>query len=951
MKKVIAICMTIGLCILFISAPGQLFAQGKNVATKTVGKVFVSKNSYIEIIEPYLVQWGKDNVLSFKVRLFNGGQAPLDLLRYGITVKTNAGDPGNALRVKDAQQKTKVLPRSSREFTYYATVPNQTQLASVEFDVKEWNINYAGFSKSIGRIKMPGNYSNTVAAGDNKITHLQNNQIQMSLGEFFSYQASNERVYTLVFQVENRGTEPVKLPAYSYWLQADSGELYPFQTEGDTSNTLNSKQRLTMDLHAAVPKASKAKSFKLLLATDENSVNLTVHCFKLPEARDWTKLPVDKAKAHYIRPGKDQFLFQVDPLYISASDLPQMDVGTTITLKNNNKHAVVNPSLAYFVEANKITYLLAQSDTTAEKTLDALEQLKMSLSADIPKSLRNYNMNLIVAKALSGGEEPVYKPLLKIPLNKSAEVEQAKTDTLTQTALKDGSPYSLIVSNVMGRLDGKYRIVEGTLTIVNDGEQKIRLPEFKVRGSVGQKYSYEGSLTDAQAENVLRPQDRESLTFQLQLPENVGLQDFKLILEEPFQQGNDKLYRPVAAFSLPDLQNTQMVSGDWVYFSTEKGDFKIKRVSTYRLPVDGEDAVVSEFELYSSSYRSGALPEFKAAYAVDRISVEARPVVLDKVISATLDTPISLQVIGKIPYSMPTGEVNMLLQVDEKGASRSIGQFRIDALDTAPQHESGDTYSLNIAGRESETQMYKVLVYPGTTEDLVEVQMIQRNKNKRTQVLNPMYGYFQSKDGMYYPLEYETNAEQSVKYGNVAIHSLAGRVPKGTELADLKLLFGLAIHDKMIADTGGNADAFVKPALFTLMEDKGTAGTGLAQMNAGPYSLDISYPQTKLVSGYNGTLEFTAGLTKQVSFDSFDANHKIIIQLENAGELITQKEFGLNTAEDTSNFTLVTRKFKIDGISTSLTTPSLQVKVYLSFKGEKKLIGEQAVEVNFVKQY
>lgn len=103
------------------------------------------------------------------------------------------------------------------------------------------------------------------------------------------------------------------------------------------------------------------------------------------------------------------------------------------------------------------------------------------------------------------------------------------------------------------------------------------------------------------------------------------------------------------------------------------------------------------------------------------------------------------------------------------------------------------------------------------------------------------------------------------------------------------MLFGLAINDKVIADNSSNADAFVKPALFTFMEDKESTGTGLANMNAGPYSLEISYPQTKLVSGYNGTLEFTAGLTKQLSFDSFDTEHKIIIQLENAGRSSRRK--------------------------------------------------------------
>ncbi|PZT54382.1 hypothetical protein [Paenibacillus silvae] len=90
--------------------------------------------------------------------------------------------------------------------------------------MKKWNINYAGFNKSIGKVKMPGNYSNTVATGNNKITHLQKNQIQMSLREFFSYETSNERVYTL-YSKWNAGDGAVKLPAHNYWLQADSGAL------------------------------------------------------------------------------------------------------------------------------------------------------------------------------------------------------------------------------------------------------------------------------------------------------------------------------------------------------------------------------------------------------------------------------------------------------------------------------------------------------------------------------------------------------------------------------------------------------------------------------------------------------------------------------------------------------------------------------------------------------
>lgn len=450
MKKLFAASILLSMFITLLSWPGSLSAQSKNVVASTVGKVSVNKNSSIEIIEPYLVQWGKNNVLSFKVRLLNGGGAPLDLLRYGITVKTNAGNPGNAIQVKEAQTNTKVLPQSSRDFTFYATVPNQTQLTNVNFDVKEWNIAYAGFSKSIGTIKVPSNYSNTVASGDSKISVLQNNQIRISLSDFYSYETANDRMYTLTLQEESWGTQPVELPKYSYWLQAESGDLYPLQIDGSDDNILNPKKKAAVDLYATIPKASKAKNFKLLLTTTENSINLTSHAFKLAQAKAWTTLPVNMEKGHYIRPDEDQFSVQVDPLYITETDLPQMDVGTAITLINNNKLSVATPSLAYFVEVNHITYVLTQSDTTAEKTLEALEQLKISLTADMPKSLNKYKINLIIAKALSSDEKPVYKPLMKIPLNKAVEVEQAKVDSITKTALKDGSPYSISVSNVMG---------------------------------------------------------------------------------------------------------------------------------------------------------------------------------------------------------------------------------------------------------------------------------------------------------------------------------------------------------------------------------------------------------------------------------------------------------------------------------------------------------------------
>ncbi|WP_410514063.1 hypothetical protein PaeBR_06520 [Paenibacillus sp. BR2-3] len=155
------------------------------------------------------------------------------------------------------------------------------------------------------------------------------------------------------------------------------------------------------------------------------------------------------------------------------------------------------------------------------------------------------------------------------------------------------------------------------------------------------------------------------------------------------------------------------------------------------------------------------------------------------------------------------------------------------------------------------------------------------------------------------------------------------------------------MNGKAIADNGGSADAYVKPALFTLLTETPIKDNGLYHMNAAPFTLDITTPYTKLVSGYSGSLEFSA-VTKQLGFDYFDQDHKIVIQLDSGGEILTQKEYGLNGAEG-SSFTTTNTKYRIDGISTSLSTNYLTMKVYLKYKGEMKLIGSQGVGVSFEK--
>jgi hypothetical protein len=103
---------------------------------------------------------------------------------------------------------------------------------------------------------------------------------------------------------------------------------------------------------------------------------------------------------------------------------------------------------------------------------------------------------------------------------------------------------------------------------------------------------------------------------------------------------------------------------------------------------------------------------------------------------------------------------------------------------------------------------------------MIEIELVQRNLNKRSTVSNPLTGYLETADGMYYPLEYESGSGAAIKYGGAAIQTLSGKVPKGTRPETLKLLLGVPVNGNGIAESGARAEAYVKPAIYSLMEER-----------------------------------------------------------------------------------------------------------------------------------
>ncbi|TKJ87050.1 hypothetical protein PaeCFBP13512_19040 [Paenibacillus sp. CFBP13512] len=864
--------------------PSEAYAYSIKTS-KAIGQI-KSNGNILEIIEPHLEKWGDQSVVSFKLKLTNNSNLDSNLARYSVKITTAQGVtlPSKLL---DEKTKTIITPRSSTEVVYYGLIKGKATLPNMKFEITEWNIKYDNFKKKIGTLKIPASYQETTPLHIQKLANMNGIETLLHTGNVYWSKESKKDYITLDFNIYNQDDSTVTMPEYSYFLKTDSGSRYKLTISSDEQNvSIDSNENKQVKLYTAIPKGKIGQKMQLVIASeikeDDKSIYAVEYVFNIDSPTNWQEIAVSKQLQESILLNDSSI--QVDatePLYVMRKN-SQDSIAMKLHLKNENDTSVNLPTLTGFYVIGSKRYKVDFKVNDEKTKILPGETLNVELAGDVPKLQGTYSFKVILAEVLSSDEKsPVYYPVTAFHKDEQSTTGlNASNLKGVQYTKEDGTSLLIQLQTVNESKSGKKQLINGTYLIKNTSDLSYTLPTYATSLDIPSIGSYKGEiLTNEQVE--LDPQATTTIKFSISVPSQLEIKTSYIQLKQKTFSSKEEFVIPIAQFSLNNLDEIKVSPSSVFDLKTEQGDYLGKVKGTYRLPMSDKDLLVTDVEITSSGEDSLTLPEFNAVYRVNKqTKLEAKIINANNVVSLNEDT-LSYQIIAEVPYSSKIKQIDLYLQ--EAGDSEKDIGLQIDVSNILPieTYGKGKPYLIETTGNQSEVKFQQTVVYSSEDEDLIEIQMVQRNQDKRSTALGKLVAYLVTTDDIYYPLEIKS-PDTRAAYQSKTLLSATSVLPKGVFNSNVKIIIGQAVSDNSLMTSSGSASAYIKAATFAIPDTVNTTNsTSNSDLHIGPYKLDIKRISANITSGVSVQYSVYADLSKGFEFNHVIDDYSVKIELVN----------------------------------------------------------------------
>lgn len=924
----------------------QAAAAGKAVSTVTVGKIAVGQTT-IEVIEPQLTNWGSSAVFSFRVRVTNNSSQPEKLMRFDFKVATGQG-AAIAAKLASKDISTTIKSNSYQEFQYYAEVTSRETLGNLKLVVSEWNIHYADFTKKLGVIAIPASYRPTVGIGESKTTQINRQQVNLSTSHFYSFDHSDHMSLSLNLHVQNWGKSKLEMPQYAYYLKSAEGVLYELKQLEQASQAVESKGHRSMMLYTTVPKKMGNQKFQLLIAQKaggDGAVYASQYGFEIGTPQSWKAMKPSSAPVS-IAFNEGQFMFSLNKAESASYDGDgTAQIAATFQIKNTRQLSLPLPKLTAFYDINGIRY--DAQLTIGNETGRLLPQAVASahMIAEIPNGLVAGKKTLYVMEVLAEGDSPVYRPLFAYQVEQQASPDDSTSLYGYKFIQKHGVELALNIESITVQKAGSQQKVNGIINIENIGNRSVQLGQYRVSLLTNAGMAYNEQSGEGSSGTTLQPGFAHSKTFELTLPANASLTQASVRLEEAVVDNNDDFYRPVASFIISSAGELAAVQNKWSDLISDSGTYRMKTVSTNRLPLEDKDIIVTEVQVKGRGREALPPPQLSAGYILDgQTKIEAVIVPMDDIASIAGQT-LTYQVIGELPYSSVVRKAALSISI-EGSARKSALEFNISSMSPVQSYDKDQLYAVGAIGNSSEVNLLHVQTYKGDRDDLIEVQFLQKSLNKRSVQPNQLVGYMVGADETYYPL---TFSEQSAKMNNgeYAVLSATAKVPGGTKSGSLQLLLGQGVSGGKLAKGSGSASGYVRAVRYQLpveaeavaVAEAPSTTTGLKMLDISPYALTVHAVRPKVSTGIL-TYDLEAELVKKMEFHFFESKHELVVELvDNKGNK-SEESFFINNGSSGQQLRLGKEVYELQALAFEAAS---RVNFYVRLDGYKKLLASTAV--------
>jgi hypothetical protein len=249
-------------------------------------KVYLTKASYIQLIDANLIPSTKGATASFTFTFYNGDSSQINLVDYWARM-TSKGGTKYTLTLLDQDKKKKVAPKSSTNLTFYSEVGSKVTLDQLIVKIIKFDFSVAGYEKAVAQYTFPAGYSNYIAANGYKSVLINNTTANVRVDQINVTKKDKNYDFNLTYAVRNTSKFGVTLPQYNYYMQTSKG-LYKLALRNKTDETLQLEPtvlnavRLTGSIPATVPTTGWKLIITESVGAETSKVELPVAIFDTP---------------------------------------------------------------------------------------------------------------------------------------------------------------------------------------------------------------------------------------------------------------------------------------------------------------------------------------------------------------------------------------------------------------------------------------------------------------------------------------------------------------------------------------------------------------------------------------------------------------------------------------------------------------------------------------------
>ncbi|SDD55914.1 hypothetical protein SAMN02799630_03909 [Paenibacillus sp. UNCCL117] len=526
-----------------------------------------------------------------------------------------------------------------------------------------------------------------------------------------------------------------------------------------------------------------------------------------------------------------------------------------------------------------------------------------------------------------------------------------------------GVPFHGIITHAAISQNDEFYLPALDLELMNAGINPLHLPNlsFFIRTPGGLYYPLQSA--DFIQDAAVQPMEKKAGMLTVSIPKEAGADGWQLVITEPIAGGaaGERISLPAAFLEVPEATLRTVSIGNDYDFTNKQGTYTARLNSLQRLPWEDQDILSAGITLINNGTQALPVPELQGYFKLDdAVSVEARVVRSDQVISLLPGKEMNIQLAGKIPFTSEFRSLNLYLQEKEAANANKAKDLLVfqhnEALMDMAFIPPTDTRRLTDIGQSAAYRVHAVHTFEGQAADLIAVQLEVENLEKRFAGLRKQVAQFQSADGTILPATV-TAGMNKVNPGGKALQTIWAMVPKGYRTEGMRLLLGDELSVPAARpEEGVVRDGYINAAAFGLPAEKKEVQAGFAGLEVYPYTISLSRIGTQ-ANFATGTvlLDFDYELKRSALVEADMKEHKLIVELtdelvDSGKEIVVSQTYDLAGKEASKSLLLGRHDARIsyadkDTIYKIKDMKTYRLNVYHQFQdGQKKLLASKELD-------